>query len=296
MCPPHLKCPLKSAWVEAILRRCWHNPKCRWYLTRLRSKKQPKPERRKEKRYPQPRLWTNQDQDSHSFRLVFRFCRRSLPSSRVRKSSPPKKRWRRSRKNRKGYDRWAFQLLLANEMTITLLCWGRLGTNETTSGSPEAKTGAFGQTDLIIWSCYDWFIIVDRFILHELNGMWWHWILKVGYSIYILCRQLAWHNKDLAQLMKPSNDGSWVRHRAKLSFTIKILWEFNWKGQSTLWCRTQQPNGRLKFADGQDIGGFGGENCEWSLARPTATASKLKMTVMRSSPWYTIDQLNFLID
>jgi len=48
-----------------------------------------------------------------------------------------------------------------------------------------------------------------------------------------------------------------VRHRAKLSFTIKILYELNWKGQHTLQCRTQQPNWRLKIADGQDIGGFG---------------------------------------
>ena len=33
------------------------------------------------------------------------------------------------------------------------------------------------------------------------------WIVKVGHNIYILCHQLAQHNKDLALLMKLSEDG-----------------------------------------------------------------------------------------
>ena len=42
-------------------------------------------------------------------------------------------------------------------------------------------------------------------------------------------------------------------------------------------CGTQQPNWPLKITDGQDIGGFGGENRERSLPRPTSTTSKLKI-------------------
>jgi len=56
--------------------------------------------------------------------------------------------------------------------------------------------------------------------------------VKVGHNIYILCHQLAQHNKDLGQLMKPSEDGDpkinqalqyYANHTAQIEVTLSRL-------------------------------------------------------------------------